>query len=208
MSKSIDEIFIKYGTDKSSTCHGYSRYYDMLFAPYQDREINLLEIGVWEGASVKAWKEYFPKATIFGADLDFKPNYVEDRIFMIQADQSNEEDLKRLGDVKYDIIIDDGSHEGHHQAKSFTHLFRTMNSGGLYVIEDILCAYDDRWNKPFNIMDFISQLPGDVQMNGKVPGSRLCANKFEQIKLYEAEYMEKNIEWVFVAMGIVFIKKI
>lgn len=204
----IDEIFNAHGTDKGSKGHNYSPYYEMMFAPYKDKPISLLEVGVWQGASCRAWKDYFPKANIFGVDLEYNPQYNEQRIFMIKADQSNQEDLNRLQEVWYDIIIDDGSHRGEDQAKTFNTLFSAVKPGGLYVIEDILCSYDERWNQPVNIMDNIHAWVGDVQMNGKVPGSRLCANKPEQVKLYEGGYFEANIEWIFVAMGIVFIKKI
>ncbi len=204
----IDELFLKYGTDKSSKGHNYSPHYDLMLAPYKDLPINLLEIGAWEGASAKAFKEYFPKGTIFSADILYKPQYNEDRIFMVEADQSNPEDLNRLAQMQYDIICDDGSHEGAHQLLSFKHLFPALKPGGLYIIEDILCSYDGRWNNPTNIMDAIRGMVGEVQMNGKVPGSHLCANKPEQVRLYGGQsYWEDHIEFVMVAMGICFIKK-
>ncbi len=204
----IDEIFLKYGTDKSSKGHNYSPHYELMFTPYKDRPINLLEIGVWEGASCKAWKEYFQKGTIFGVDLDYKPQYVEDRIFMMQGDQSSEIDLHRIAQMPYDIIIDDGAHRGDYQLLSFKHLFPSLKPGGIYVIEDILCSYDSRWNSPTNIMDAVRGMVGEVQMNGKVPGSHLCANKPEQVKLYGGQsYWEDHIESIYVGMGIVFIKK-
>lgn len=203
----IDEIFNAHGTDKGSKGHNYSPYYEMMFAPYKDKPISLLEIGVWEGASCRAWKDYFPKANIFGVDLEYKPQYNEQRIFMIKADQSNQEDLDRLAEVPYDIIVEDGSHRGEDQLKSFETLFPSLKAGGLYVLEDLLCSYDSRWNNPVNIMDTIRNWTGDVMMNGKVPGSRLCANKREQVKLYDGTYWEKHIEWIFLGMGICFVKK-
>lgn len=204
----LDEIFIKHGTDKSSLNHNYGPHYELMFAPYKDRPINLLELGVWEGASCKAWKEFFPQGNIFGADLDYKPQYNEDRIFMIQADQRSWQDLNRLNQMRYDIIIDDASHVGEDQLKSFSVLFPVMPSGSIYVIEDILCAYDSRWSQPINIMDFVSKLPGMVQMDGAVPGSQLCANKYKAKEQYDGDYFQKNILSIYVGMGIVFIKKI
>jgi hypothetical protein len=204
----LDELFLKHGTDKGSTGHNYSPYYEMMLAPYRDMPISLLEIGVWEGASCRAWKDYFPKANIFGVDLDYKPQYNSERIFMIQADQSKKEDLWRLAMTPHDIIIDDGSHRSIDQISSFTELFPSLKPGGLYIIEDLLCAYDERWNKEANVMDEIRLLVGDVQMNGAVPGSRLCANKPEQVRLYGGkDYFQDNIEWIFLAMGVIFIKK-
>lgn len=204
----LDEIFIKHQTDKSSLSHNYSPYYEMMLAPYKDKPINLMELGVYAGASVRAWKEYFSQANIFGVDLQYHPNLVEDRIYMIAADQSKQEDLNRLAEVPYDIIIDDCSHRGDDQLKSFNTLFHSLKSGGLYIVEDILCAYDSRWNDPINIMDFIKLLPGMVQMDGAVPGSELCANKYKAREKYDGDYFQKNIEFVMVAMGICFIKKI
>lgn len=203
----LDEIFLKHGTDKGSSGHNYSPYYELMLAAYKERPINLLEIGVYEGASCRAWKDYFTLATIFGVDLTYMPQHNSERIFMIQADQSKYEDLQRLGQTPYDIIIDDGSHDSADQINTFEVLFPMMNAGGLYVIEDLLCAYDARWNSKGFVIDRIRQMIGEVQMNGKVPGSRLCANKPEQIKLYDGDYLEKNIECIVVAMGICFIKK-
>jgi len=204
----IDKIFIKHETDKSSLSHNYSPYYDMMFAPYREQTISLLELGVYSGASCRAWKDYFPKANIFGVDLEYKPQYNEDRIFMIAADQSKPEDLKRLAEVQHDIIVDDASHRSIDQIESFKALFPSMKAGGMYVIEDILCAYDERWNREANVIDYIRELVGDVQMNGKVPGSRLCANKPEQVKLYPTDkYQEAHVEFILVAMGLCFIKK-
>ncbi len=204
----IDEIFLKYGTDKSSKGHNYSPHYELMFAPYKDLPISLLEVGIWEGASCRAFKEYFQKGNIFGVDLDYKPQINEDRIFAIQADQSNVDDLNRLAQVPYDIIVEDGSHRGVDQLLTFKHLFPAVKPGGLYVLEDILCSYDSRWSEPVNIMDAIRGMCGEIQMNGKVPGSHLCANKPEQVKLYGGQsYWEDHIEWMLLAMGVCFIKK-
>ena len=42
-------------------------------------------------------------------------------------------------DINFDIIIDDGSHDPMDQEKSFNILKGQMNTGGVYVIEDIIC---------------------------------------------------------------------
>jgi SAM-dependent methyltransferase len=46
-------------------------------------------------------------------------------------------DLKR----KFDIIIDDGSHRHDHQQKTLSALFKFLKPGGLYIIEDLHCAF-------------------------------------------------------------------
>jgi len=59
----------------------YTSKYSIYLEAYRDIEFNLLEIGVYNGASVKMWKEYFPKANIVAIDIDPRcKEYEEDRI--------------------------------------------------------------------------------------------------------------------------------
>ena len=55
------------GTDKNST-HCYVEYfYEEAFAPYRNRKVSVLEIGISGGYSLRLWREYFKKAkTIVG----------------------------------------------------------------------------------------------------------------------------------------------
>jgi len=55
-----------YETDKIR--HGYLDVYDADRAPWIDKEITLLEIGVYRGGSLKLWRDYFPRGTIVGID--------------------------------------------------------------------------------------------------------------------------------------------
>jgi hypothetical protein len=43
-----------------------------------------------------------------------------------------------------DIVLDDGSHVGRHMISSFNVLFPRLADSGLYVAEDVCCAY---WTK-------------------------------------------------------------
>jgi len=123
-------------SDKGST-HNYLGSYNRLFTPYRNKKINILEIGVFEGQSLKMWKEYFPNANIYGIDIkNIKQN--EDRITTAFCDQSKAEELDKVFEGKtFDIIIDDGSHRIEHQLISLKALWKRLNKNGLYVIEDI-----------------------------------------------------------------------
>ena len=55
-------------TDKNST-HSYLPLYDNLLKPIKDTAINILEIGVRHGGSIKLWLDYFTKGTIYGCDI-------------------------------------------------------------------------------------------------------------------------------------------
>ena len=62
----LTQLALKYGTDKAS--HRFTRHYNMLFCKGRNDVRRVLEVGVFGGASIKMWHEYFPNATIFGVD--------------------------------------------------------------------------------------------------------------------------------------------
>jgi hypothetical protein len=136
----LDALGLRFGTDKSSQVHDYLSFYEFFFKQIRDQELKLLEIGVYFGASLRLWKEYFPNGAIVGADInpDAKA-YAEDRILIEIVDQSNIEELVALG-VKhgpFDIVIEDGSHLWEHQLTTFKTLFPFLKNGGYYIAEDL-----------------------------------------------------------------------
>ncbi len=209
MNKNLDQLFIDHQTDKSSKGHNYSPTYERFFKEYRELPIELLEIGIDKGDSLRAWEEYFPNAVINGVDII---DCTKDETLSINIWQGSQTDAKFLDQLFQEIdpliIIDDGSHVSTDQIFTFEYLFPKLKSGGYYCIEDILCSFDSRWNQGGNVMDRIRQMVGEVQMNGNIPGSVLCANKFEAVKKYEGSYFDQHIEWVFLACGICVIKKI
>jgi hypothetical protein len=138
----LQQIFNKYGTDKSS-CHEYYDPYEENFSYLRDEPINLLEIGIRDGNSLRAWKHYFPNGVIHGMDIDPSCNVMKEEGFnVVIGDQGSEDDLNKFGDTQFDIIIDDGSHFSKHIVKSFHHLFnKNLKSEGIYVVEDLGCTY-------------------------------------------------------------------
>lgn len=209
----LDEIAIKCGTDKSSRGHAYCQYYDMFFSPIRNEHNNLLEIGIDKGDSIKMWQEYFQHSRIYGIDIRGDYDYLLDhRTSTHIVDQSNRGALiifaSQFPDGHFNIIIDDGSHQSADMILSFETLFPYLASGGYYIIEDLLCDYDSRWNKGVSVLDRIKQMVGEVNMNGSIPNDQICANKKEAAKKYYCTYFEKHIEWIFSACGIVIIKKI
>ena len=121
---------------------GYSDFYESLFSPVRDGSIKILEIGIWQGGSLKMWKEFFPNGKVFGIDIHKSAIDTvkgEDRIQGFICDQSNRNQLqalmKQIGPV--DIILDDGSHVMKHQQISLATLFPFVKPGGVYCIEDV-----------------------------------------------------------------------
>lgn len=212
IEKSLDLIFCEHGTDKSSKGHFYSTTYGMLFSDLRyNTGISLLEIGIDKGDSLRAWEEYFTNAQIYGVDIIDCKKDDSARIKTFIGSQTDAKFLDGLfQEIDPKIIIDDGSHDSKDQIFSFEYLFPKLKSGGYYCIEDILCSYDGwgRWNQGENVMDRIRQMVGEVQMNGNIPGSALCANKFEAVKKYQGSYFDMNIQWMFLACGVCVIKKL
>lgn len=139
----------RYDTDKIGA--GYLDWYDPILAPLVDRPIDLLEIGVHKGGSLRLWRDYFPKGRITGIDLRAPDGFErEERIRVFEADQS---DTARLSAVAsevapggFDLIIDDASHIGSLTKITFWHLFENhLKPSGLYVIEDWGTGYWDDW---------------------------------------------------------------
>lgn len=153
--KTLDEIAIKFGTDKATEhptgAHGYTPHYDRLFTPLRNKPIRLLEIGVGGGESIQTWLEYFPNALIYGVDIGKDTNPWNDlgvspheRYAFINGDQSNPEFWKEhveTAGLQFDVIIDDGGHFNDQIITTFCALWGALNPGGLYCVEDLGVCY-------------------------------------------------------------------
>lgn len=158
---SLDLLGIKHDTDKASVAnepkgfefsHDYLRHYEFFFDRYRAEEFALVEFGCYKGASMRMWKEYFPRAEIYGIDLDESVvQYEEDRIHILIGDATKVETYtmlkKALGGVRPFIIIDDASHAWSDQRRSLELFWKMLAPGGFYVVEDLECgskgAYED-----------------------------------------------------------------
>jgi len=144
MAATLDELGLRFGTDKASMFHNYLNFYESFMAPMREQPITLLEIGVFHGASLATWREYFPNAKIVGVDIQPSAKQFEtDRVHIELADQSNLQHLAELA-VKhgpFDIVIEDGSHMWEHQTTTLRALFPFVRNGGYYVVEDLQTNY-------------------------------------------------------------------
>ncbi len=141
------------GTDKSPyTLHGhrhpYTAPYSLFFEPLKHRPIKFCEIGVFRGASLVAWRQFFSKARIFGYDRD-EPNlqYIASLglpgTFLGLMDASQEPDIKAKLEVAvqdgelFDVILDDASHDPPDQCAVIRTALPYLKQGGLLIVEDI-----------------------------------------------------------------------
>lgn len=164
--KKLNEIGVQCQTDKSTITHCYLDNYEKYFEPFREKEITVLELGVAGGASIKMWREYFPKAKVYGVDNN--PDCAGEGIFI-----GSHNDTAFMGRVianighYADIIIDDGSHVGHDMITNFKMLIKYVKSGGYYALEDTHCIYSDTYNQGSNAFSFFTGLVRDVDVAGR-----------------------------------------
>ncbi len=118
--------------------HGYIPFYEQFF---QERDFkSIAEIGVFKGNSIRWLLERFPNSKILAGDIlpmqDSWP--VDSRVSYLQIDQGQLEDVERFFENKtFDLIIDDGSHLPDHQVTSLVKGWSSLESGGIFILEDI-----------------------------------------------------------------------
>lgn len=169
----------KWTTDKALY---YAPFYEQLFRDRRTKVRKLLEFGIGYpelmlkpaartgaryyivGASLFMWEEYFPNASIYAVDIKPEIAINSGRIYSFCADQSSDESLRHLftKDLmfqklkpKFDIIIDDGSHEPEDQIRTakICFDFELLTPDGFYIVEDAP-PHDD---------EFLHFLPGNVE---------------------------------------------
>jgi hypothetical protein len=93
------------------------------------------------GASLRVWRDYFPNAQIVGADIDRDILFEEERISTFYCDQTKRSAIQELwsnvGDVEFDLMIDDGLHTFEAGVSLFEGSIHKLKEGGVYIIEDV-----------------------------------------------------------------------
>lgn len=133
------------GSDKESS-HSYSEGYAYLInktigrMPKTFLEIGIANVGL-ENSSLHGWASVFTDAEIYGIDIDPRKMIESDRIKTFVVDQSDPLKVSAfkgsLGDTRFDVILDDGSHVFDHAATTFKMIFSRLSDNGVYMIEDI-----------------------------------------------------------------------
>jgi hypothetical protein len=180
--KTLSEIYIDYqfseGHGDKGTAHTYIDEYEKLLGDRRDN-ITILEIGVRYGHSIRMWNEYFSNSTIVGVEIsidsinvlknDVPFNKNTNNLDIILGNATDENILEELKNYEFDIIIDDGSHFFNDQVKTFGILKNKMNSGGIYIIEDV----NDIDSKKENFIE--------LHPNIEIIDNRHIKNRFDDI---------------------------
>ena len=205
MANDLDNLAKKYGTDKSSDHHYYTRAYEQYLGTKRMATRSVLEIGIFKGSSMKMWEEYFPEASIYGIDIDpSTTQYQGGRRQVFIGDQADFNFLNLVVQKtggNFDLVIDDGIHKMNYVIKSFVTLFPAVAPGGLYVIEDMAFESD---------VGFFAKIIQDSQgrylsnLDWFINNGYRCDFRFNRDDM---DYFEKNIFGVHFYRGLVFIQK-
>jgi hypothetical protein len=155
-----------YGSDKGSENlsetayrwmpHTFTKVYALLFSARKNDNLVIFECGIGTnnldmesnmgasgkpGASLRVWRDYFINSKIYGADIDKRILFNEDRIITDYMDQTDPESVKAFWekhDIFPDIIIDDGLHEPHAAITLYENSIDRLKVGGVYIIENLV----------------------------------------------------------------------
>jgi cellulose synthase/poly-beta-1,6-N-acetylglucosamine synthase-like glycosyltransferase/glycosyltransferase involved in cell wall biosynthesis len=164
----LTEIFFSHRGNVSDKWEHYLGIYDAELARFVTRgqPVHLLEIGVQNGGSLQVWSKYLPPgSSVVGIDID--PSCADlslgENVRVAIADASDPVAIDRvLGDDRFDVIIDDGSHRSEDIVATFEACFDRLLPGGLYVIEDLHCSYftshGGGFRRPDAVMEWLKNL--------------------------------------------------
>ena len=103
------------------------------------------------GASLRGWRRLFRHAYIYGADIDRRILFEEDRITTFYCDQLDRTSVLELWSHPelrngVDIVIEDGLHTFEANISFLEGSLSHLNPGGIYICEDIGWEFFDEWH--------------------------------------------------------------
>lgn len=151
---SLTELMNKYGSDKGAY-HGYTDIYEKILNKKKTKIESVLEIGIGTnnpellssmgekgrpGASLRAWRDYFPNAEVLGLDIDrniqfSEKSIVTDYVNQLKPSTFNQITGKLLKPV--DLVIIDGLHTPRADFNSLIKLLPFTVYNGDFFIEDV-----------------------------------------------------------------------
>lgn len=162
-TKELGRLYTSYGSDKA-TKHDYYLLYSFLLRNRRHTPLKVLEIGLGTnnidvpsnmgrngkpGASLRAFRDWAPKAMVYGADVDKRVLFSDERIETFFVDQTDPDTLSLFA-AKFpahslDLIIDDGLHNTWANLNMLNTALDLIKPDGYFVVEDIVEKYIPTW---------------------------------------------------------------
>ena len=184
----ISSLCDKYGSDKGElrkdghpypwASHTYADFYHRLFWHCRSSVRKVFECGLGTnnpnllssmgisgkpGASLRVWRDFFPNAMVYGADIDRDVLFEENRIKTFFIDQLDQNAIKSFWyeiDVEdFDFMVDDGLHTFEAGSSLFLNSIARLGINGIYVIEDVsqkdLLRYKDFFRNKEYVVEYV-----------------------------------------------------
>ena len=151
----------KYQSDKATTHNYYLLYSDILKSRSEVKRVFEIGLGTNNidvvshmgpggkpGASLRAFRDFLKNAEIFGADIDKRVLFSEQRIKTYWIDQTDKNSFQQLNQSipnDFDLMIDDGLHSPNANLHSLEFFLPKLRIGGWAIIEDIGVAAQPLW---------------------------------------------------------------
>jgi len=142
---SLEELVDNSRTDKN-TLHSYLSLYQKLLINKKDTAKNVLEIGIYQGGSIKLWSDFFTNANVYGLDI-MNINDVygvlknkEKIILHTSTDAYNDVFFTNNflnKNIKCDFMLDDGPHTLKSMIQFIKLYSQIMTDDGILIIEDV-----------------------------------------------------------------------
>lgn len=177
----------------------YFDIYDLYFKKYRNQEIVILEIGVFQGGSLKMWKNYFgEKVKIYAIDINpLCKQFETDTIKIFIGSQEDKNFLNQVKSQipKIDILIDDGGHTMQQQIVTFEEMYDHIKEGGIYLCEDLHTSYwtdyGGGYQNPNSFIEYSKNIIDYIHA-WHVPNNLLPINKFTK-STYSIHYYDSVI---------------
>lgn len=200
----LDRIGVRHHADKSSIGHDYLKFYSTILPP-REAGINLLEIGVGGGASIKMWLDWFTNGHIYGIDHNLHWALANDRLTLLKGDVMDSSFMESVArdHAPFDVIVDDGGHHSAQWQSALKLLWPALKPGGVFIIEDLHTDYLPQYTEN-GTNRFIPKLLDLIDGRVNNYGERQMGNHIPSDDRYEAK---RDIDTITFRKSVVAIRK-
>jgi len=185
-------------TKEKIKAHGYGNFYEKYFKPIKDKKLNIMEIGSFYGNASASLFFYFQNSNLYAGDICpdlFRYNSKRVQNFYVNSseeDSINENIIKK--NINFDIIIEDASHSHKDQIISLFMLFKLINSGGIFIVEELDFPDTRKDMNVNNEKPTLREILNKIKLNDDTFESKYILNE-------EKEYFLKNFANIEIFKG-------